>query len=202
MAEHLDRDRDPEFVDTITELRGQELRALRDGDLAREATRRHQQLQYANPWNHEPDRLTRALERREQLLAEHQRRDAQAADIRTAHAAERHNALTEAEREIAAGQHDRDRDETHRAQQHAWARAPIDEQQRRADLPPDQQQRENQARNEIHAQDHPLPSHEEIAQQRAEQQLHQQREATHRQHERWNTPIHDHHPTRDPGYSM
>ncbi|BDT96949.1 hypothetical protein IFM12275_69250 (plasmid) [Nocardia sputorum] len=292
MAANLDRDRDPEFVDLITELRNQNLRALRDADLAREATRRRQQVEHAAPWQHGPDRLTRALEAREQLLEDHRRRDAQAADIRTAYAlarqdtehslreadareawraarddlaalrwwhtrqtrlqreqhhddaqealtqavalrdatraelselrarigaheslwprllteaadtAARHQALTNADREIAAGQQERDRDDARRAARRAWAQAPADEQQRRAELPPDELARENRARNEIHAQDNPLPSREEIAAQRAERKRQQKLEAQQRQRDRWNTEIYDHRPTRSPGHGL
>ncbi|WP_280476306.1 MobF family relaxase [Nocardia asiatica] len=291
IAEHLDRDRDPEFVDLITELRNQNLRALRDADLASEATRRRNQLRYANPWAG-PDRLTRALERREQLLEDHRRRDAQAADIRTAHALARQDtehtlreadareawraacddlaalrwwhtrqtrlqrkqhhddaqealtqavalrdatraelselrarigaheslwprllteaadttardsALAAADREIAVGQQDRARDDARRAARRAWAQAPIDEQQRRAELPPDQLEREDRARYEIHAQDNPPPSREEIAAQRAEQQRQQREAERQRQRERWDTPIYDHRPTQSPGYGL
>lgn len=291
MAEHLDRDRDPEFVDLIAELRSQKLRALRDADLAREVTRRRNQLRYTDV-RFGPDRLTRALERREQLIEDHRRRDDQAADIRTAQALERqntehtraeaaaraawrtalddvaalrwwhsrqtrlqreqaaaaaqealtqatarldasdaqlhelrarigaheslwpallteaadtaarNNAIAEADREIAAAQQDHARDDARRAQQRAWAQAPVDEQQRRAELPPDQLDRENRARAEIHAQDNPLPSREEIAQQRAEQQRQHKLEAKQRQRERWNTPIYDHSPSHDTGYGL
>lgn len=290
MAEHLDG-HDREFVDLIGELRSQELRALRDADLAREVTRRRNQLRYTDV-RIGPDRLTRALERREQLLEDHRRRDAQAVDIRTAQAVERQNtehardeaaaraawraarddvaalrwwhsrqtrlqreqaaadteealtqatdrraasraqlselrarigaheslwprllteaadtaardqALAEADREIAAGQQDRARDDARRAQQRARAQAPVDEQQRRAALPPDQLERENRARDEIHAQDNPLPSREEIAQQRAEQQRQYKLEAKQRQRERWDTPIFDQSPSQDTGYSL
>lgn len=291
MAQHLDRDRDPEFVDLIAELRSQKLRAMRDADLAREATKRREQLQYANPWGG-PDRLTRALERREQLLEDHRRRDAQADDIRAAHTVERRNteharaeaaaraawraarddvaalrwwhsrqtrlereqaaidaeealsqaitrhdaaraqlselrarigaheslwprllteaadtaardnALAAADREIAAGQQDRARDDARRAQRRAWAQAPVDEQQRRAELPPDQLEREDRARDEIHAQDNPPPSREEIAAQRAEEQRQQREAERQRQRERWNTPIYDHGPSHDTGYGL
>jgi flagellar biosynthesis GTPase FlhF len=114
----------------------------------------------------------------------------------------RDNALAAADREIAARQQDRARDDARRAQRRAWAQAPVDEQQRRAALPPDQLERENRARYETHAQDNPPPSREEIAAQRAEEPR-QQREAE-RQHqrERWNTPIYDHGPSRDTGYGL
>ncbi|MEU5763953.1 MobF family relaxase [Nocardia sp. NPDC047648] len=291
IAEHLDLDRVPEFVDLITELRNQKLRALRDADLAREATKRRDQLRYANPWGG-PDRLTRALERREQLLEDHRRRDAQATDIHAARAlarqqtehaldeataraawraarddvaalrwwhsrqtrlqraqaatdaeealteaADRHDAtraqlselrasigaheslwprlLTEAadtaardsalaaaDREIAAGQQDRARDDARLAQRRAWAQAPVDEQQRRAALPPDQLDRENRARTEIHAQDNPPPSREEIAAQRAEQQRQQREAKRQQQRERWDTPTYDPGHTQSPGYGL
>ncbi|WP_228783040.1 MobF family relaxase [Nocardia abscessus] len=291
MAEHLDEGHDHEFVDLLGELRSQELRALRDADLAREVTRRHNHLRYTNV-RFGPDRLTLALRAREQLIEAHRRLDDQAADIRTAQTLERQNtehtrdeaaaraawrtacddvaalrwwhsrqtrldreqaaaaaeetlnqaadrrdatraqlsevrarigaheslwprllteatdtaardqALAEADREIAAGQHDRDRADAYRAQQRAWAQAPVDEQQRRAELPPDQLERENRARAEIHAQDNPLPSREEIAQQRAEQRRQQREAKRERQRERWDTPIFDNSPSRDTGYSL
>ncbi|MEU2122110.1 hypothetical protein [Nocardia niwae] len=69
---------------------------------------------------------------------------------------EREQAAAAAEEALsqAAARHD-----ATRAQRRAWVQAPVDEQQRRAELPLDQLEREDRARYEIQARDNPPPSH-------------------------------------------
>ncbi|WP_254190491.1 MobF family relaxase [Nocardia noduli] len=108
--------------------------------------------------------------------------------------------LQDATDEIDTAQVKLDRITAKYARHEAHYQQAADERTRRKELPPEQRAREDQTRLEIWAQDHPLPSQQEI--QRREQREAQRAEARERTKQMFRSAPRDHGPSRGTGHGL